>query len=242
MKIGFLSDIHANLEALEACLKDIKAEKLSKLFFLGDVIGYGPDPNKCIEIIVKRAQITLLGNHDAASIGLIDTGCFNEYAKISIEYTSQTLREKNLRKLRMFHLEATFDVFKMVHASPRKPSAWEYIVDIEDAEDHFKHFEQQVCVIGHSHRPSIMKKYKMNRCENVPHDFIQLDDDYRYIVNVGSVGQPRDGDPRASYMIYDSETKILSIKRVEYNIEKTQEKMRKVDLPEFLVERISVGK
>jgi predicted phosphodiesterase len=242
MKIGFISDIHANLEALEACLADIKREKISKLFFLGDVVGYGPDPNKCIEIIDKRAQIKLLGNHDAATIGLLDTECFNQYAQLSMSYTSQKLKEKNLRKLRMFHLEASFDVFKMVHASPRKPSAWEYIIDIEDAEKNFKYFEQQVCVIGHSHRPAIIKKYKINRCETVPHDFVQLDDDYRYIVNVGSVGQPRDGDPRASYMVYDSETRILSIRRVEYDFEKTQKKMREADLPRFLVERISVGK
>jgi len=242
MRIGFFSDIHANLEALDACITDFKKEHLDKLFFLGDVVGYGPDPNKCVEIVDKKADIKILGNHDAAAIGLLNTSYFNQYAQASMNYTAQVISDKNLKKLKMFLIEATFDMFKMVHSSPTDPSAWGYILDLEDAEESFKHFEQQVCVIGHSHRPVIIKKYKINRCEPVPHDFARIDDDYRYIVNIGSVGQPRDGDPRACYMIFDSETNIVSLKRVEYDYEKTQEKMRKAALPRFLVERIAIGK
>jgi len=242
MKIGFFSDVHGNYEALKACVSDFKREKIKKLFFLGDVVGYGPEPNKCIETIEKKAEVKLLGNHDAAAIGLLSTDYFNQYAQASMGYTSSILSDKNLQRLRLFHMEAAYDIFKMVHASPKEPSAWGYILDIEDAEESFKYFEQQVCVIGHSHRPAIFKKYKTNRCELAAHDFVKIDDDYRYIINIGSIGQPRDGDPRASYMIYDSDDQIMSIKRVEYDYEKTQERMRKADLPRFLIDRIAVGK
>jgi len=242
MKIGYIADVHANLEALEACLADLKKEKVDRIFFLGDVIGYGPDPNRCIELIQKKADIRLLGNHDAVAIGLLSTEYFNQYAQISMGYTCQVLSDKNLGRLRKFQMEATFDVMKMLHASPKEPSSWGYVLDLEDAEENFKYFEQQVCVIAHSHRPAIVKKYKANRCESVAHDFIHIDDDYRYIINIGSVGQPRDGNPSACYMIYDTETCIMSTRRVEYDYEKTQEKMLKADLPKFLIERIAVGK
>jgi predicted phosphodiesterase len=242
MRIGFFSDVHANLEALEACLSDFKKEKLSRIFFLGDVVGYGPDPNKCIELVDKKADVKLLGNHDAAAIGLLNTEYFNQYAQMSMSFTSQVLSEKNLKRLSLYHMEACFDIFKMVHASPKEPDTWGYILDLEDAEGNFKYFEQQACLIGHSHRPVIIKKYKTNNCEVVPHEFVKVDDDYRYIVNIGSVGQPRDGDPRSCYMIYDTDEKIMTLKRVEYEYEKTQEKMRKANLPKFLVDRIAVGK
>jgi predicted phosphodiesterase len=242
MRIGFFSDVHSNLEALEACLDDFKREKLSRLFFLGDVVGYGPDPNRCVELVEKRSEIKLLGNHDAAAIGLLSIDFFNQYAQQSMGYTSQVLTEKNLKRLNMYQMEASYDRFKMVHACPKNPSSWGYIFDLEEAEENFKYFEQQVCLIGHSHRPVIIKKYRTNRCEEAAHDFVKLDDDCRYIINIGSVGQPRDGDPRSSYLIYDSESQIVHIKRVEYEFEITQEKMRKVELPRFLVERIAVGK
>jgi len=242
MKIGFFSDIHANLEALEACLADFRKEKLKKLFFLGDIVGYGPNPNECIELVHKKADVRLLGNHDAAAIGILSTEYFNTYAQASMDYTTQILTEENLKRLSLSPMEATHDIFKMVHASPKDPSSWGYILDLEDAEENFKAFEQRVCVIGHSHRPVIIKKFRANRCEAIPHDFACIDDEYRYLINIGSVGQPRDNDPRSSYMIYDSETKIVSIKRVEYDYQKTQEKMMKANLPKFLVDRIAAGR
>jgi len=242
MKIGFFSDIHSNLEALEACIADFKKEKLRKLFFLGDIIGYGPDPNKCIALVHKKADVILLGNHDAAAAGLLSTDYFNTYAQASMDYTTEVMTPENLNRLKMSPLEATYDIFKMVHACPKEPASWGYILDLEDAEENFKFFEQQVCVIGHSHRPTIIKKFRANRSEAVPHDFARIDDDYRYLVNIGSVGQPRDNDPRSSYMIFDTETRIVSIKRVEYDYQKTQKKMRKVKLPQFLVDRIAIGR
>lgn len=242
MRIGIIADVHANLEALEACLADIKKEKLKKLFFLGDAVGYGPDPNKCVELIDKKTDVKLLGNHDAAAVGLLSTAYFNQYAQVSMGFTCEVLTERNLNRLKRFVMEATFEDMKMVHACPKEPSGWGYILDIEDAEDNFKYFEQQICLIAHSHRPVIIKKFKANRCEAVIHDFVKIDPDYRYIINVGSVGQPRDGDPRASYMIYDTDSRMMSIKRVEYDWQKTQEKMLKANLPKFLVERIAVGK
>lgn len=242
MKIGLIADVHANLEALEACLADFKREDLKRVFFLGDAVGYGPDPNKCVELIDKKAGIKLLGNHDAAAVGLLSTSFFNQYAQISMDYTCEALTDKNLARLRKFVMEATFGDMRMLHSTPKDPSSWGYVLDIEDAEESFKYFEQQVCVIGHSHRPMIVRKYKTNRCELVEHDFVHIDDDYRYIINVGSAGQPRDGDPRACYMIWDDETSIISMKRVEYDYTKTQEKMMKVKLPRFLIDRIAAGK
>jgi len=242
MKLAFFSDVHANHEALKACFADFKREKAKKIFFLGDAVGYGPNPNKCVELIDKKSDVRLLGNHDAAAIGLLSTDFFNQYAQASMGYTSSTLSEKNFTRIQKFHLEATYDIFKMTHASPKEPSAWGYILDNEDAEESFKYFEQQVCVVGHSHRPVIFKKYKNNRCESCSHDFVKLDPEYRYIINIGSVGQPRDGDSRASYMLFDTDTGIASIKRVEYDFEKTQDSMREVNLPKFLIDRIAIGK
>ncbi len=242
MRIGFFADVHANLEALEACLADFRLERLKKAFFLGDAVGYGPDPNKCVELIDKKADIRILGNHDAVAIGLLSTSYFNQYAQISMGYTCQVLSEKNLSRIRKFLMEATYDIVKMLHASPKEPSSWGYVLDVKDAEENFRYFEQQVCVIAHSHRPAIVRKYGTNCCEAVAHDFVHIDDEYRYIVNVGSVGQPRDGDPRACYMIWDTDTNIVSTKRVEYDYAKTQEKMIKANLPRFLVERIAAGK
>ena len=242
MRIGFFADVHANLEALEACTADFKKERLKKVFFLGDAVGYGPDPNKCVELIDKKADIRILGNHDAVAIGLLSSCYFNQYAQISMGYTCQVLSEKNLSRLRGSVMEATFQIFKMLHASPREPSGWGYVLDLEDAEENFKYFEQQVCMIAHSHRPAIIRKFGTNRCQAVEHDFVHIDDDYRYIINVGSVGQPRDGDHRSCYMIWDAQTNIVSTKRVDYDYAKTQEKMMRANLPRFLVERIAAGK
>lgn len=242
MKIGFFSDVHANWEALSACLKDFEGQGLNKLFFLGDAVGYGADPNLVVEKIEEICEIRILGNHDAAVIGILSPEYFNQYAQKSFFHTRKVIAEENFNILKSFDLTAEFDKFFMVHALPRDPQSWGYILTLGDAEENFGSFNTQVCLIGHSHRPVIVEKHGDKRAVQRREETMVLDPDCRYIINVGSVGQPRDGDPRACYMVYDSETDEISYRRVEYDLASAQAKMREANMPGYLVDRLSSGK
>jgi len=242
MRIGFFSDVHGNWEALSACLQDFEKEGLSKLFFLGDAVGYGADPNKVVEKIAAISEIIILGNHDAAAIGQLSPEYFNQYARASHYYTQKVLTDSNLAILEKAKILSVWDDFTMVHALPRSPESWGYISTLHEAEDNFNYFESKVCLIGHSHRPFIVKKSNDQKAELYNSESIVLEPDCRYIINVGSVGQPRDGNPDACYMVYDTVAKRFKFKRVKYNISKAQKKMRKAAIPGYLIDRLKVGR
>lgn len=242
MKYGFFSDVHANLEALKACIIDFQTEKLDKIFFLGDAVGYGPYPNECIELINSVAEVKLMGNHDYAALGLMDTELFNQFAAESMGWTKNSLSPKTIALLADFEIKHVIGNILLVHSSPREPELWHYILDMDDAIESFDYFTQRVCLIGHTHRPFIVVRKQSGECELAAGPEESISQDCRYLINIGSVGQPRDGDPRSCYLIYDDENETVQHKRVQYNVRATQKDMARIGLPGFLIERLAVGR
>jgi predicted phosphodiesterase len=242
MRYGFFSDVHSNLEALKVVVADLQKEKLDQVFFLGDAVGYGPDPNECTSIIDQVAVVKLMGNHDYAALGLIETNLFNEYAQRSMEWTTGILTDKSLKVLSKFAMDHRFDESYLVHSTPKEPQEWNYIFDLDDAEENFNFFNKQTCLIGHSHFPVIIKKYDDRHCFLHQETWTKIEKGFKYIINIGSVGQPRDGSNLASYLVYDADEKIARIKRLPYDFAKTQAKMEKRGLPQYLIDRLAVGR
>lgn len=244
MKIAILSDIHSNLEALEAVLFELEKKKIKKIWHLGDIVGYGPNPNECIELIKKKKIISLAGNHDLAVVGKISLFNFNPYAVQAVKINSQEISEKNKKFLE--NLPSILKPEKgvvLTHGSIKDP-VWEYLLEIAQAEENFSLFKEKVCFVGHSHLPIIFEKRKDKIYQfQFPPDkaFLKLEKESRYIINPGSVGQPRDYNPKASFVIFDNEFLTLKYHRLEYNWQKTQEKMKKKGFPYFLIERLSKG-
>jgi diadenosine tetraphosphatase ApaH/serine/threonine PP2A family protein phosphatase len=241
MKIAVISDIHGNIEALDSVFRDIDTQGVEKIHFLGDAVGYGCNPNECIKKITKYCDIKLLGNHDYAAMGLESTESFNQAARASMEWTQSTIKPKNITSMADYELEADFLDFHLVHASPDHPDEWHYILDANQASGYFDSFSQSVCLVGHSHIPVIFRKNGDNDISTRTANEMTLDPDSKYIINVGSVGQPRDNDNRACYLVINTDDNKINYRRVKYNLEKTQEKMRKAKLPDFLIERLAIG-
>lgn len=240
MRSAIISDVHANLEALDAAMKDIEGRRIEVVFFLGDAVGYGPNPNECVDLLRGRCKIFLAGNHDRAAVGMTDITYFNEYARTALLWTKETLSEKNRRTLEKLPVMKTVksENLLLVHSTPKEPELWHYLLTLWDAEINFHYFGHRICILGHSHQPFIIER--MPSGEMVTHrERAELGKSGRYIINAGSVGQPRDRDPRASYAILDDET--VEIVRVPYPFEKTQGKMHEAGLPLPLIERLSRG-
>lgn len=242
MKYGFFSDVHANLEALKACIVDFRSEKLDKVYFLGDAVGYGPNPDECVKLINEIAEVKLMGNHDYAALGLMETEYFNQYAAESMGWTKNSISEKTIEIMSDFELTHVIGEILLVHSSPREPENWHYILDMEDAEDNFDFFTEKICLLGHTHRPYIVYKTESENAILSDETEVVIEHEYRYLVNIGSVGQPRDGDPRSCYLIYDTEKGSLRLKRVQYDVKSTQKVMAKIGLPEYLIDRLAVGR
>jgi diadenosine tetraphosphatase ApaH/serine/threonine PP2A family protein phosphatase len=242
MKYGFFSDVHANLEALKACIIDFRSEKLDKLFFLGDAVGYGPFPDECVKLINEVASVKLMGNHDYAALGLMETDYFNQYAAESMGWTKSSISRKTTEIMSDFDIQYNFDDILLVHSSPKEPEFWHYILDMDDARESFEFFSQRMCLVGHTHRPYIVFKESNDEVSLSKQAEEILAQDRRYLVNIGSVGQPRDGDPRSCYLIYDAEKSAIRHKRVAYNVKATQKDMAKIGMPDYLIERLAVGR
>lgn len=241
MRYAVLSDVHSNLEALEAVLHDVGIRKSEDILFLGDAVGYGPNPNECIELLVKNCKILLAGNHDWGVIGQTDITYFNEYAREAIEWTRDVLTGKNRKTLGSFPVTEMIEKGDMllVHSTPKEPQEWHYLLTLWDAEINFHYFSNKFCFLGHSHYPFIIERLPSGELVTYK-EAASKGQSERYIMNVGSVGQPRDGDPRASYAIVDDEK--MEIIRVPYDIEAVQKKMREAGLPALLIERLSAGR
>jgi predicted phosphodiesterase len=244
LRYAILSDAHGNWEALQSVLQDIEYEGADKIVFLGDLVGYGPDPNIVVEELTAKADINLAGNHDWAAVGRIDITYFNPYAKIAILMTRKLLTVSNLKKLTKLKLIAkdTEERLLFVHSTPREPEKWHYISTLEDAEENFSALTERVCFIGHSHYPLFIEKNGEGTPAVKPVHLIKIEQGCQYIINVGSIGQPRDGDPRACYAIYDSSSKTVQLKKIFYDVVKVQEKMQALGLPPFLIDRLAIGR
>ena len=243
MRFAFISDIHANLEALESVFEDIDKSKIDEVICLGDIVGYGANPNECVELVAKRCPITLLGNHDIAAVNLANTHNFNIHARIAIEWTSQALTEANKSFLSALPTKKTLDSLTLVHATPYEPNMWYYITSLEEAAFNFQFFNTRACLVGHTHIPMVVTLEGEEICTHLDKKICFKDKDrMRLLINTGSVGQPRDRDPRSSYGIFDTKEESFCIQRVSYDYTKTQSKMKKIKMPDFLVNRLAEGR
>jgi diadenosine tetraphosphatase ApaH/serine/threonine PP2A family protein phosphatase len=242
MRYGLISDIHANLEALEAVLAALKDEGVDEILCLGDVIGYGPNPNECVKLIQQHTAACLIGNHDEASLGRVDLDLFNYMARQAIEWTTEQLTEESKEFLKSLPYMRSYDRFMIVHASPDEPTRWNYILNLDDATQGFEAFTEQICFIGHSHTPWVIPLQPDGRMR-VSHDYpVICKDAFRYLINIGSVGQPRDRNPDAAFGILDTAPWQYELKRVPYDVAKTQKKIRATGtLPAFLADRLATG-
>ncbi len=241
MRYGFISDIHGNLEALTAVLDDLRDRKIDEIICLGDIVGYGPDPNTCVALVQETARYTVLGNHDSAAIGKTTLQYFNLYARQAIEWTREVLDADAYAYLSSLPLKTIIDDMTLVHSTPKHAEEWDYLFDTRDAIENFGYFRTRLCFIGHSHRP-VAFFHENERYWITADQTLLIQPDMRCIINVGSVGQPRDGDARACYGIYDEDEREFRYIRVPYDIEKTQGKMRKANLPDYLIQRLFVGR
>lgn len=236
MPIAVLSDVHANLTALHSVLWDAQQRKVERHYFLGDAVGYGPDPNECVMLIGELATHCVIGNHDAAVAN--ESERFNRHALDAINWTRAELTPQNKALLAAMPLTTTAGDALLVHASPYEPEAWHYLSSASSAVAAAGHFTKHLCLIGHSHVPFIAEITATGRL--VRHEeTVEFKPDSRYIINAGSVGQPRDGDPRASYVLLHDERAELV--RVEYNVTETQHRMLMAGLPEPLIRRLALG-
>ena len=241
MKTLVISDIHANLSALDAVLND--AGEFDAVWCLGDVVGYGPDPNECIERIRNLPQLTcLLGNHDAAMIDRVDIDSFNLEARIAVEWTKSVLTPSSWEFIRALRPMMTVNGQTLVHGSPRYP-VWEYLLDTQNVAENFDFFETPYCFVGHTHLPVVYSLDNEHQMPGylIPEDRQVVQLEQRAIVNPGSVGQPRDRNPLASYALFDTDAHTLEFRRVAYPIEAVQTRMQEVRLPQRHIDRLSVG-
>ncbi len=239
-KVGVFSDIHGNYPALRRVLEVLDREQVDALVCCGDVVGYGANPNECVQILRERGIPTIAGNHDYAALGRIDITYFNEIAKRSIGWTKTALQPENEDFLRDLPMTIEAGDMLFVHSSPKSPENWNYVLTLGDARQSFKHFGQRVCFIGHSHTPFVVENHEGNLvCPTTP--AVDLQEGRQYLVNVGSVGQPRDRNPDACFAIYDRESLRIEIRRVEYDIDEAQQAIRREGLPVELAERLAYG-
>jgi predicted phosphodiesterase len=242
MRVLVVSDIHSNRVAFETVLE--AAGSFDALWCVGDTIGYGPMPNECVALIMQHATVAIVGNHDLASLGMIDLSDFNPDARRANIWNGAQLTPEYREYLQKLQPAAMIDgQFEMAHGSPREP-IWEYLLHEEQALDNFQVFDAQVCLIGHSHVPLIFVLSPEGHCRRVlpRHGArLELSSHDRYFINPGSVGQPRDQDPRAAYAILDTEAGVVRFFRIEYDIARTQQQMRELNLPPALWQRLKVG-
>jgi predicted phosphodiesterase len=243
MRYLVISDVHGNLAALDAVIRN--AGQFDMIWCLGDMVGYGPDPNECIARLREYPHVCLAGNHDWAVLGKLDMRGFNTDARSANQWARSVLDPDAMAYLDSLEPQYVEQNYTLAHGSPRQP-IWEYILDPLTAELNFPAFETPICLVGHTHVPIsfyMPDSSDDHLCEprapryNQPVSLASG----RWIINPGSVGQPRDGNPRAAYAILDPEASTLEHRRVEYPVGLTQSRMRAVKLPHRLVERLAVG-
>ncbi|MBN1155165.1 metallophosphoesterase family protein [candidate division KSB1 bacterium] len=241
MRFAVISDIHSNLEALTAVLNDIDKRQVDEIICLGDVVGYGPNPNECIELIRSNCSLCIKGNHDAAISDRVVMEYFNVYAQVAVQFTRDVLDSDNMAYLASLPLIGGKDQETFVHASPYDPDQWYYITTEYHAIFAFASFQGARCYVGHSHIPKIFEAVENKRIREVSNNEVIFSEGHRHLINVGSVGQPRDGDSRSAYGIVDLERNDYQLIRVDYDYRKTQERMKMNSLPEYLINRLALG-
>ncbi|MFH0738880.1 MAG: metallophosphoesterase family protein [Candidatus Omnitrophota bacterium] len=242
MRYGIFSDIHSNLEALEAVIAAYKKESIGSYLCLGDVVGYAANPNECVKKVKLLAQVSVAGNHDWAALNLFSAEYFNSAAAQAIFWTKSKIDESSRSFLKSLKLVYKNEDLVLTHGTLDEPQDFNYLTDGFMAEESFKLMEGEICFVGHTHVAGIFMHDK-DRCTHYSGaDYSQIKKGNKYIVNVGSVGQPRDGNPKAAYCIYDSLKKEVQIKRTDYDIMSAREKIIAASLPNYLGDRLLAGR
>jgi len=239
LRVAVLGDIHANLEALEAVLKALDEQEVEDCYCVGDIVGYGADPGACVDRVRELGIVTVAGNHDHAAVEKTSIELFNPEARAAALWTREALDDEQKTYLSDLVLTYETDNFAVVHSTLHGPEMFNYVLNTFDALLCFQHLTKPVCFIGHSHVP-----VSFVESDRIYADFgstVQLQDGQRALINVGSVGQPRDQDPRASFFVYDTEAKSGELIRVEYEVETACGKIIDAGLPHMNAVRIQLG-
>ena len=242
MRVAVISDIHANLHALDAVLAEIDAERVDAVWCLGDLVGYGPMPNECCARVRPRADVCLIGNHDLVALGRLGSEDFNPEAAAAAAWTQDALDDASREFLESLQPQAGLEQAQLFHASARDP-VWEYVLTDEAAFATLLLTTAPVVLVGHSHVALSLglEEGRLVSGGLAPAGTERGLDGARWLFNPGSVGQPRDGDPRAAWLLLDFEARFASFRRVAYPIERTQSELREAGLPESLAARLEVG-
>lgn len=245
MRIAVLSDVHSNIEALDAVLERARGEDAGATYVLGDIVGYGADPDAVIQRVGALPNVLLLaGNHDLAVTGRFDLTWFNSAAAEAIRWTADAMAQSSRRALEGLQPRGDADGALLVHGSVVDPAA-EYVTSVRAAADSFAAQPFSLCFFGHTHLPTVFRSEgsgKVGGAVLADGDLVELPRGERWMLNPGSVGQPRDGDPRASFMIYDTDERTAIVLRVPYEIERAQAKIRAAGLPRALADRLAEGR
>ena len=241
MRYAVFSDIHGNLEAFNAVLTALDKERVDKFLYVGDIVGYGADPIECLNKMQELDPVVVCGNHDWAVCDLVNTDYFNTAARNAALWTKERLGKEYIEYLKSMKLKYENKDVTLVHGTLDRPDAFSYILDGYGAQKTMALMKTNVCFIGHSHVAGVF--YRDKRTINyTATSEVALQPSVKYIVNVGSVGQPRDGDPRASFCIYDDVERLIEIKRISYDVAGAQRKILEAGLPEVLALRLSEGR
>lgn len=240
MRVALFSDIHANLEALEAVLADAESQSCDSYICLGDVVGYNASPAECLERVKAMDCPVVKGNHDQDCGHDTSLDMMNPTAAEALLWTRQQLSPEQRQWLARLRMVRQVHDFTIVHSTLDQPNSWNYVTNKFDAMANFSYQVTPVCFYGHTHVPRVFTRN--SRVTEIPAESIAIEPDQKYFINTGSVGQPRDGDWRASYCIYDLDHKMVIFRRVEYDLETAQSKILEAGLPESLAERIAVGR
>lgn len=240
MNIAILGDIHANIDALEAVLEDAAAQHVESYCSVGDVVGYNAAPRECLARVRELNAAIVRGNHDHYCSRTANLSDFHPHAAEVVDWTRRTLTEEERTFLFDLPLSRIVHNFTIVHSTLDTPEMWGYVFDKLEAESNFAYQTTSVCFYGHTHVPLVFEKTDIVRAMNF--STVKVTMGKRYFINVGSIGQPRDGDPRASYALYNTQRNTIELRRIEYDIEAAQKRNRDAGLPERLAARLAVGK
>ncbi|MCM8786568.1 MAG: metallophosphatase family protein [Candidatus Omnitrophica bacterium] len=240
MRYGIFSDVHSNLEAFSIVYDFYKSNQIDKYIFIGDIVGYGANPKECLYLLKNLNPVSIAGNHDWAAVGKLELDYFNEYAKIALLWTKEKISFDDCLYIKSFLLFYEEDNFVCVHGSLEEPQKFNYILGIMDSWRNFSLLKKDILFVGHSHRRESYV-YCNGKVMYMPDMELEIQKNTKYIINVGSVGQPRDRDNRSCVCIYDSDRRRVFFKRLEYNIKKAAEKILEEGLPQILATRLYIG-
>lgn len=242
MRYAIISDIHGNLEAFRAVLDALSGERIDAYLSMGDVVGYGADPKECLKLLKSlEPQVLIAGNHEWGVLGQLEMEDFNDLARDAVIWTRNILDKDEIEYIKSFQLVHEDESMTLVHGTLNMPEEFYYIFDADDAYATMNQMKNYLCFTAHTHVPAVFRS-DHDKIETPEEKNIKIDTDRRYVINAGSIGQPRDGDRRAAYAIYDDEESVVELKRVEYDVKKAGEKILKTGLPARLAYRLAEGR